>query len=137
MNAVEQLKLIVGSPLQLGSKALICPALNIKGMRALKEDLDLLQKGIPADRAGDLNATDEFMAVLAKVAHVALSRNYPGITMDEVEEGIDFNNVRAITLAVLGASSFKTASQFEAEVAVFGTQEADKGAQAGESTGTV
>lgn len=130
----EQLKLIQGQPVQLGNAAYVCPALNLKSMKLLKTELIQLQKGIPADTPADTMdaAQAEYMRVLVVTAHAALVRNYPDITQDIIEEGIDFNNLKDVALAVLGASGFKTTDQAVADQKIFG-----QGVPLGESTGTV
>lgn len=130
---MQNTDLIPGSPLSLGRAVLICPALNIKGMRAFKEELSLLEKGVPAEKADDKEVFNDFITKLAMVTHAALRRNYPNIGLDEVEEGIDLNNVRKVVQAVLGASGYVTTSESEAKTKLFG----DGGTVAlGESTGT-
>lgn len=132
MDVKEAMALIQGTPLQLGRKVYVCPALNIKGMRMFSQELALLQKGLPNESIGDDVVVNNYFATLAKVAEAALLRNYPDITANEIEEGIDFNNLRTVTLGVLGASGFKTNSQSAAEDYLKAKEEVS-----GEPTGTV
>lgn len=132
MDVKEAMALIQGTPLQLGRKVFVCPALNIKGMRMFSAELALLQKGLPDSSLGNDEEVNNYFSMLAKVAQAALLRNYPDITLDDIEDGIDFNNLRTVTLGVLGASGYKTNSQQEAEGYL-----SSKETVSGEPTGTV
>jgi hypothetical protein len=133
MEPKSAMELIQGRPMQLGRRVLICPALNLKGMRVYKEELNFIERGVPEEKRGDREEQYKFLSTLATVALAALQRNYPDITLEEVEDGIDFNNVREITQAVMGASGYLTTSEEDGHVRLFG----DKGTvPVGERTGT-
>ena len=125
----EKVKLIVGTPIRLGTKNYVCPALNLKGMKLFKDELRLLQNGVPVDQQSDNEATEQYMQTLVTVTHAALLRNYPDVTTDDIEEGLDFNNLKTVALAVLGVSGFKTLTEEEARTHLEGTE-------SGEPTGT-
>jgi hypothetical protein len=111
-----------GVHVKLKGQGFICPALNFKGLRQLKGELATIQTGW--DMAGDVAKTDAYIAAVTKVVHAALSRNYPTITIEFVEDAVDLKNVAEVTLAVMGVTGY--------------TQEAAAapGAPAGEPTGT-
>lgn len=132
MNVAERMDLIQGTPLQLGAKIYICPALNLKGMQELKAELALLETGLPDDKRSDPDLRLDFLSKLVMVTTAALRRNYPEINEDIVAEGLDFNNMRPVTLAVLGASGYVTTDEAAARVKLFGEAK-----PTGESTGTV
>jgi hypothetical protein len=128
MDAAEQTKLIAGAPLQLGRKVYVCPALNLKQLKMFKPELEILNKGMSSITEGtEDEKTMAYVACVAKVVTAALSRNYPDITEEVVEEGIDLSNIRSSVLSVLGTSGYRLTSEMEAEKIIH---------QVGESTGT-
>jgi hypothetical protein len=48
----------------------------------------------------------ENMELTVKVAHAALTRNYPELTLEQVGDLVDLNNMSLVMEAVLGASGF-------------------------------
>lgn len=129
MNVAEQLKLIPGAPLPLGAKVYVCPAMNIKLMRMFKDQLKLVSEGMAAATSETADGkVQEYLGALVAVTTAALVRNYPDITEEIVEEGIDLNNIKEVALAVMGASGYITSSQEQAEMKVYGDP--------GEPTGT-
>jgi hypothetical protein len=133
MDVKTEMALIAGTPVQLGRKVYICPALNIKAMKAYKDDIALIQKGLPAEKATDQEAIQQYFDIVVKLLTAALQRNYPSVDEDTVADGVDYNNLKRITLAVLGASGFVTTDEQAGAVELFGKQEPGS---AGESTGT-
>lgn len=130
MDVTESLKFIPGTPLPLGKRVYICPALNIKTLRALKKEIDLIQGGMAMSELHDADSkAEEYLTAVIRVTAAALVRNYPDITEEFVEEGLDLNHLKTVALTVLGASGFRTVTQEEAEKAI-------AGASAGEQTGT-
>lgn len=128
MSVKDELLLIQGTPVQLGRKVYVCPALNIKMLKMFKSELDLINGGMKAtgDKEKDQETLEAFYTATTRVLTAALSRNYPDITEEMVEEGIDLNNMKTITLGLLGQSGFCVTTQENAEKAF-----------SGESTGTV
>lgn len=101
---MKDLELIPGTPYTLGRRRLIMPALNIKALRGLRTELDLVQKGIDVS---DAASQETYLKALIAVTHTALVRNYPDISEAEVEDGIDLGNLKDTVLAVMGASGFR------------------------------
>jgi DNA-binding MurR/RpiR family transcriptional regulator len=127
MDVSTRMALIKGTPIQLGTAVYVCPALNIKGMREFREELSMLEKGLSEEDKSNPEARDDFLAKLVTVTTAALLRNYPSINEDAVAEGLDFNNIRTVTMAVLGASGFTTADSQAAELSIFGKPEQPSG----------
>jgi hypothetical protein len=88
--------MIDGIELKLGEREYIVPPLNLKRVRKL---LPILQDviGKPVNEL-----TEEQIDSLSEVVFQALQRNYPNITKEEVEDIIDFKNLRMVVGAVLG-----------------------------------
>jgi hypothetical protein len=77
----------------IGDKEYIIPALSLKQVQDLKDTITHLR-------------LDDYSG-MAKIIHAAMSRNYPQITLKEVTEILDMNNILDITEAVCNFSGLK------------------------------
>jgi hypothetical protein len=84
---------VEGKQINMGGMTLIMPALNLK---KLKEQADVI---LAMDQA---KTAVEQLSIASGVVHSALQRNYPEITLEEVEELLDMTNMQAVISAVLG-----------------------------------
>ncbi len=71
-----------GITVKLGGRDYIVPALNMRATRTLKAEIDLLGD---ADKTAADPWGEERMAAVAAITHAALARNYPELTLTEVE----------------------------------------------------
>lgn len=77
------------------------PPLNWKAQRQLSRDGIYTKVMVSqAEPGGQFN--DDVMEALSKIVHAALRRNYPDITLDEVEDMLDFANMSYVLHAVTG-----------------------------------
>jgi hypothetical protein len=76
--------------------------LNFKGLRELGAQLAMLKDVAP----GTMPNAEQVTALCA-IAHAALKRNYPEMTVDEVEDRLDFGNFGPVLSAVIGVSGLK------------------------------
>ncbi len=89
-----------GQKLKLGETEYVVPPLNLKAMRRLLPRISVLKPvGLPSD---------EDLITVIEVVHAALVRNYPEITKEVVEEGLDIVNMREALSVVLGQSGLTT-----------------------------
>jgi len=88
-----------GINLKLGNKDYVIPPLNLKAVRKFQNEIMTMTSIKGA-------ITDEQMNSVVKVIHAAISRNYPDITTDELEEIIDLKNMQEVIPAILAASGF-------------------------------
>lgn len=89
--------LIEGVAIKIGTKEYIVPALNFKQIRALMPKIQNLSViGATMDGA---QMDDVFSVIQA-----AVSRNYPEISKDFLEDNIDMNNIKPIVNAIMGQS---------------------------------
>jgi len=88
---------IDGEKLILGGREFIVPPINLKRLKNLLPLIESLTK--ETDTLKQMDGTSQIL-------HAALSRNYPEITLDEVEEMIDLGNFMSVLKAVLGGSGF-------------------------------
>lgn len=90
-------QLIEGVAIKIGVKEYIIPALNFKQIRTLMPKIQKLS-------AVGATMSDEQMDDVFTVIQAAVSRNYPEINKDFLEDNIDMNNVRPIINAIMGQS---------------------------------
>lgn len=97
---------IAGIPITLGDVERVVPPLNL---RALRE----MQGRIRNFKPGDLS--DEAVDTIAKCTFLALKRNYPDITQEEIDEHVDVGNMIEIMEAVMDVSGLKRKKAEEAK----------------------
>lgn len=91
---------------QIGMEEYRIPPLGFGAIRELEESLPLLNgmSGFP---------TEQQMDVVAKIIHLAMKRNYPDMTQQQVFDCLDLGNYRAIFDAVMALSGYKAAGPGE------------------------
>jgi hypothetical protein len=99
--------LVDGTPVKVGKQVLQVPALNFKSLRLLKPKLDLL-KGI-STAASDLEE-DQYNAII-HIVHTALRRNYPNMSIEELEDGLDMANLKLVINAVMANSGMQPSGE--------------------------
>lgn len=127
--------LIKGTVVTLGNKTLMMPAMSFKSLKLLRADIERLNT-IQSTMAstGQLIPDDEAITLIAKVVWHALQRNYKDITMDEVEENLDLDNVETLlTNAIVGTRGLKKGDTAQA----VGKVEPEAPSQYGTSTSTL
>ncbi len=100
--------MIEGAKISMAGMEYIVPPLSFKQLKSLAKDVDGL-----ASSGSSISSEQMDMAV--RVIHAALSRNYPGMTVEQIEEMVDLGNFQQIVEAVLGAAGFKKTSGEEAK----------------------
>lgn len=95
--------MIEGVKVMMGGKEWIVPALNFKQVRSIQ--------GTLAQQQAD--PTFDTFGLTVEVVQLALSRNYPEITKDEVEELVDLRNAKELFRVVMGQSGMIEAAPGE------------------------
>jgi len=93
-------QLIPGAPIKIGNRGFIVPALSFGQLKKLRKEMNLTNA--PAEM------TEEVENALVMIIHAALSRNYPKLKLEELEDIIDLNNARPLIQAIKGESGFLT-----------------------------
>jgi hypothetical protein len=88
-----------GKWVTLGLEAYRIPALGFAAIADLQDDVESLR-----DMGG--RPSPEHMKVVAKIVHAAMLRNYPEMTVAEVEDMLDLDNYSPVLSAVLSISGF-------------------------------
>ena len=94
--------MIDGVKVMMGGKEWTVPALNFKQVRSLEPKL-----------AASTEPGFDTLGFTVEVVQMALSRNYPELTVDEVEEMIDLRNAPELFRVVMGQSGIVEASPGE------------------------
>jgi len=90
-----------GQLIKLGNREFVIPPLNWRRIRKLMPILERM-KGITA--GGGLTITEPMLDDCLTVIYEAVSRNYPDITRDELEDLVDLGNAPKVIMAVMGLS---------------------------------
>jgi len=91
---------IPGVKLNLGGKIYVCPPLNFKSLRIIRPKLAMLTSGTSIPNEEQLDGVID-------VVQLALQRNYPDITREELEEVVDLDNLKDIIAVVMGVSGLE------------------------------
>ena len=105
---MTQQTLISGVELKLGRSTYIVPPLNIAGHKRFRPFFQQAMRG-----EVDPNDLANFDAV-AEIVHCALVRNYPELTLEQVEFDLDPVNIGRAFEVVLGAAGFEPVPPGEA-----------------------
>lgn len=88
--------LLEGVKINMGGRDFIVPPLNFAALRRLGPELAIAETVTSAPTLQELEA-------VVKLVHAALVRNYPEITLAEVEELLDMGNTISVLRAITGA----------------------------------
>lgn len=90
-------ELLDGVAIKVGRRDLIVPPLNLKAVRKVEKLLPVLE-----GRSGEASFLDAAVEVLT----LAIQRNYPDMTREDVEECVDLGNLPRLIEAVMNVSGF-------------------------------
>ena len=105
--------LLEGIKVKLAGRDFTVPSLNMKGIRLLGPKLvaltENLQNGAKVMDPGTIGD-------MLEIIHAAMVRNYPELTMDELEDMVDLSNLEPLFSAVCGQSNLKQKDADDPEV---------------------
>lgn len=87
-----------GVELNLGGTVYVVPPLNAAAVKQYREQVSTFLAGSVPD-----------IELVCKVLHAALVRNYPNITLQQVEEWVDYGNLVDVMDAVMNTSGLAVA----------------------------
>lgn len=90
-------ELFDGATVRMGGRDWTVPPLTFRQLRRLQPQLERLARINAA-------ATPEQIGAVSEIVQAALSRNYPDITVDEVEDMLDLGNAGRVIAAILSSS---------------------------------
>lgn len=88
-------ELLDGVTVKIGRREFIVPPLNIKSLKRAAKLAPVMEGG-----------GEESFDACVDVIHMAVVRNYPDVTRDELEEELDSTNLPTVVNAVLEASGY-------------------------------
>ena len=89
--------LLPGLPVTLGGVAYTMPSINARAAKAYWPRVEAMQNGNEPDPLG----------LVAEMVHACLLRNYPEITFDTVQDGVDMDNLDELSAKVFGKGAFR------------------------------
>jgi hypothetical protein len=92
--------IIDGVTIRMGAREFVVPPMNLKLMRRLLPKINSL-------RNLDASMDGAQMDVMVEIVHSVLTRNYPALTTDEVEDLLDFRNMQPVLTAIMGVSGLE------------------------------
>lgn len=106
-----------GVPFPSDSPRYIVPGLSL---RQLRENKDTIVEFFALEKqlSGGTPTPDQLYTAIdlsVTLAHLAISRNYPDVAREALEDLIDLNNFRALVSSVMGASGFRLVQELPKE----------------------
>lgn len=86
-----------GITIKLAGEDYVVPPLSLGQVKRLLPNIEKMQQGS--------DTLAKFSSIVA-IAHAALSRNYPDLKYEDLEEILDMGNFKTVLDAVMGASGF-------------------------------
>lgn len=93
-----------GENIKIGGKEYVVPGLSFGQIERLSDTIEEIQK---AGAGGKLDKA--LIRKVSEVAHAALSRNYPEISLEQVKDMLDTRNMKTVFAAIMGESGFVAA----------------------------
>ena len=90
-----------GQLLKVGDREFTVPPLN---WRRIRKILPILERMKEITAGGGIVITESMLDDSITVIHEAVSRNYPELTRDELEDLVDLVNAPQLIMAVMGLS---------------------------------
>lgn len=100
-NANKKNPAIPGKNVVLAGQEFEVPPLTFGQLRRLAKEIEIL-----GSARLSASASPEQQDALMKVIHAALSRNYPDLTVEDMDDLIDMGNVLSVVEAVMSVSGF-------------------------------
>jgi hypothetical protein len=90
-----------GERVRLGEQEYVIPSLSVKQAKELWPDILQINQGLTVE------TLPQKYELIIKVLHAAFTRNYPNITVDQLNDLVDLGNIKKLQLIVMGQSGFK------------------------------
>jgi hypothetical protein len=101
---IEEKVKFEGQKIELQNMTLVIPPLNFailrkqEGLKKLKTVMNGFKN---AQKDGDFELAEETLLEAAELIWMAAKRNYPDLTLEQIEEGLDFSNAVKIIPALM------------------------------------
>ena len=91
-----------------GADQFIVPPLNVKAWKRFTAE-GVFKRLREIEEGGRPEESPEWQDAAMQLIHAALRRNYPDLTLDEVEEMVDFGNYGTLLMAIMGRKVLEVA----------------------------
>lgn len=88
-------ELLDGVTVKIGRRDFIVPPLNLKAVKRIGQLVPVMLRE---------DGSAESIDAAVEVIHMAVRRNYPDLTREELEEELDLGNLAAVSLQIAEAS---------------------------------
>lgn len=105
---METLPLCEGVAVRMGGRDYVVPPLTLGQLRRHEEDLKKVRDITPFSPVAEVEPA-------IRVIHAAMTRNYPDLTREALEDLLDMGNVGRVFLAVCAMSGLERAREGAAE----------------------
>jgi hypothetical protein len=109
---------IPGVLVTMGGKEREIPPLSFKALKRLGPKLATLNVG---------SVSEEAVATILEATFLAIQRNYPDVTMEELEDELDVGNMTDVIQAIMDVSGLRRKAQEEASKEKEANQEPSTG----------
>ncbi len=92
-----------GVKVKLGDTEYVVPALPLGALKKLRSQFELIASMDTTNRV----VTDEQVDAVIAIVHKAISRNYPSVKVEELEELIDFRNMESLLAAIMSVTGLE------------------------------
>jgi hypothetical protein len=87
-----------GTKIRLGDHEYVLPSLSVKQAKKLWPQIIKINEGITTENL------PERYDIIVETIHAALSRNYPDLKIEDLQDVVDMGNIRYLQLAIMGQS---------------------------------
>lgn len=91
-----------GMTVVLAGEERVLPPLTLRSLRRLTPQLKAL-----ASLAPDALPNEDQITAVAEVVHASMIRNYPDVTLEQVEEMVDLGNLETVISAVMSVAGLE------------------------------
>jgi len=96
-----------GVKVTLGQQTYVVPALTIKQVRSMSDDIGAIKVIVGEPTPGQIDS-------MLRIVQAAVSRNYPDMTVEQLEEVVDLNSLPVVMKAINGQSGLERVKPGEA-----------------------
>ena len=104
----KNIALYEGETIVIRGNEYVIPGMSFAQLEANAEDIDKIMTAKDEDMM-------KMLGVTSKIVHLAMGRNYPDLTLDEVKDMLDMRNMQKIIQAIMGGSGFQLAANNSGE----------------------
>lgn len=92
-----------GVNIKIGTRDFVVPPLNFARLKQQEDNLARVKQG------GNMDAA--WRTAVVEVVHAAVTRNYPDVTRETIEENLDLGNMKRVIEAICGNSGLTDAGE--------------------------